>query len=245
MVLPLLSLTNQQEFTALRAFLTALVPSSTEVIQAQVNRVPQPRGANFIVMTMLRQERLEYNETTYRDYDVVGSIAGTVMTVTAVNHGALEAGMTLRGTSGLIAVDTTVVSQLSGSTGGTGTYRITPTQTVGSGVIYAGLRDDLVGTQLTVQLDVYGPGSADTTRVIDTLFFSEVGVDAVAASGYAITPLYCNEARQLPFIDAEQQYENRWMIEAVFQISPVVSTPQQFADVVDVTTIEVDTTYPP
>lgn len=245
MVPPLLDLTEEDIYLATWSFLTQSVATGTEVIRGQVNRVPEPASANFVVMTVIRRERIETNETSYRDYDVTGSISGSVLTVDAVGHGALESGMLLRGTSGLIAVDTVVLGQLSGSAGGTGTYRVSGTQVIGSGVIYAGLRDDLVAAQLTIQLDVHGPDSTDNVTRISTLFRSEVGVDSFEASGFAVAPLYCNDGRQLPFVNAENQYEDRWVLEAVLQISPTVSTPQQFADEVEVTTIEVDTTYPP
>lgn len=240
MVAPLLNLTEVQALSALRSFLLTSVATGTEIFRGQVNRVPEPRNADFVVMTPLRMERLETNETTYRDYDVVGSIEGDILTVTEIGHGALEAGVTLRGTSGLIAVDTTVVSQLSGTVGGTGTYRVSISQSVGSGVIYAGLRDDLVAIQATVQLDIHGPQSTNNAVMIETLFRSEVGYDSFVAQGYAVVPLYCANSRQMPFINAEQAYEDRWVVEAVLQISPITSTPQEFADALEVPIIPAD-----
>lgn len=245
MVLPVLSFTESQALAALRTFLLDIVADGTEVVRGQVNRVAEPRGADFIVMWPIRQERLETNETSYADNDVVGSIAGTILTVTAIGHGAISPGVLLVDESELIAVDTTIIEQLSGSVGGTGTYRITPSQTVGSGVIYAGERRDLVATQWTVQIDVHGPASGNNARVIETLFRSDYGVTALEESGLTIAPLYCESPRELPFENAEQQTEYRWVIEAVMQISPIVSSPQRFADELDITTIEVDTTYPP
>lgn len=244
-MVPLLSLTESNSLEALRTFLLNTVISGTEVIRAQVNRVPEPRSADFLVLTPLRYERLETNETSYRDYDVVGSIAGDVMTVTAVGHGALEAGMTLTGTSGLILVDTTIVAQLGGSAGGTGTYRVSKSQTIGSGVIYAGLRDDTVATELTIQVDAHGPNGLNNCLRIEALFRSEVGWDGIRTSGFAVAPLYTNPPRQMPFINAEQAYEDRWVLELVLQVTPVVSTWQQFMDEIIPTTIEVETTYPP
>lgn len=245
MAVPLLNLTDSNVMEALRSFLLETVISGTEVIKAQINRVPEPRSADFIVMTPLRYERLEMNETTYRDYDVVGSIAGDVMTVTAVGHGELEAGMTLTGTSGLIAVDTVILGQLGGSVGGTGTYRVSKAQTIGSGTIYAGLRDDLVASEMVMQLDIHGPNGLNNCLRVEALFRSEVGWDSFAARGYSVAPLYSNPPRQMPFVNAEQAYEDRWVLETALQISPVVSTWQQFADEVVPTTIEVDAAYPP
>ena len=66
-----------------------------------------------------------------------GSISGNVLTVTAVGVGAVVNGMTLAGTGGGgVATGTKVVSQLSGTTGGVGTYAVSiPEQTVTSTTI--------------------------------------------------------------------------------------------------------------
>ena len=53
---------------------------------------------------------------------VTGSIAGNVLTVTAVGSGTLYAGTTLSGTN--VASGTEIVSQLSGTAGGVGTYAV-------------------------------------------------------------------------------------------------------------------------
>lgn len=64
-----------------------------------------------------------------------GSISGNVLTVTAVSQGTLVPGTTLTGTAG-VASGTKIVGQLSGTTGGVGTYALNiPEQTVLSGPI--------------------------------------------------------------------------------------------------------------
>ncbi len=68
---------------------------------------------------------------------VTGSIAGTVLTVTAVASGVLAVGKTLTGIG--IADNTMIVAMPPESTGGTGTYTIAPAQTVSSTTI--GARD--------------------------------------------------------------------------------------------------------
>lgn len=237
MPLPTISLTEIQSLTALRTFLLGVVATGTEVIRGQVNRVPEPIGEDFIVFWPIRQERLETNETTYIDNDFIGSISGTTLTITAVGHGTLAAGQLLLGTgSGAIVTNTTVVEQLTGSVGGTGTYSVSVSQIAGSGIIYSGTRNDLVGVQWTIQIDVHGPTSSDNVRRIDALFRSEYGTDTFDDSGYVLAPLYCGEARMLPFQNMEQQIEYRWVIEAVLQINPTVVTSQQFADALQVDT---------
>lgn len=246
MTAPLLSLTEAQAFIALRAFLLGVAPG-IEVIRAEANRVPEPRGSDYVVMTQNGQERLGTNEVATCDNVVVGSIAGGVLTVTAIPQSEcpLVPGMIVLDVGGPVLPNTLLGAQLSGPTGGTGTYAVTPSQTVPSEDLYLGVRFDLTQTKLTVQLDVHGPASGDNVKVIESLFRSEYATDAFAATGYDVAPLYCDQARQAPFINAEQQYEYRWSVDACLQINPIVGTPQQFADQLAVGLIEVDAAYPP
>jgi hypothetical protein len=67
---------------------------------------------------------------------VTGSISNNVLTVTAVGSGTLYPGATLSGTG--VATGTKVVGQLSGTTGGIGTYAVSiPNQTVASTTVSA------------------------------------------------------------------------------------------------------------
>jgi hypothetical protein len=65
---------------------------------------------------------------------VTGSISGDILTVTAVGSGTLYAGGILSGTG--VATGTQITSQISGTTGGIGTYYVSiPEQTVASTTI--------------------------------------------------------------------------------------------------------------
>ncbi len=67
---------------------------------------------------------------------VTGSIAGNVFTVAAVATGTLYPGSTLTGTGGGgVTSGTKIVSQLSGTTGGVGTYALNIVQTVAIGTV--------------------------------------------------------------------------------------------------------------
>lgn len=71
---------------------------------------------------------------------VTGSISGTVLTVTAVTTGGIAPGQTLsggNGTTGIITPGTVVLSQLSGTTGGVGTYQVSVSGNEGSTTITA------------------------------------------------------------------------------------------------------------
>jgi hypothetical protein len=64
---------------------------------------------------------------------VTGAISGTTLTVSAVGTGALAPGQTLSGTG--VDPATAIVSQLTGTTGSTGTYQVSVSQTVASTTI--------------------------------------------------------------------------------------------------------------
>jgi hypothetical protein len=241
---PVLSLTQAQALTAFRSFLMGTLLPNVQVVRAQDNRVPEPLQGDFVVMTPIRQTRLSTNETTYADNVVIGSIIGTTLTVTTVlKGGPIAVGNLILDTTGDIASGT-VVTAFGTGTGGVGAYTVSKSQTLTSEDLYLGQRLDLVPTELTVQLDIHGPSSADNTKVIEGLFRSEYSVDVMGAINANVVPLYCDEARQMPFINAEQQYEWRWTMDACMQISPVISTPQQFLDAIDVTLEPVDVLFP-
>jgi hypothetical protein len=243
--LPTLSLTEDQTLTALRSFLLGVLPSGTEVVRGQDNLVAEPIGPDFVVMTPLMMPRLGTNEVTYRDNAVVGSIAGTVLTITDVLRGPLEPGMLLLDVAQTIAAGTVVGAPLSGSAvvGGTGTYAVSPSQSVASVTMYAGLRSDLVATELTVQCDVHGPSSTNNSRVIEGLWRSEYACDALAASGFDVAPLYCADPRQVPFVNDSGLVETRWSLDLHMQWNPVIGTPQEFTEEVVVTAVEAATEY--
>jgi hypothetical protein len=99
-----------------------------------------------------------------------------------------------------------------------------------------------MGTEMRVQVDFYGATSQDLAVAFCTLFRDDVGVTALAPT---CAPLYADDARMMPLEDSEQQYEQRWTVEAVLQYNPVTTSPQQFADALSVTDVNVDEAFPP
>ena len=228
--------TDSQIFTALRTFLLGVLPPGVDVLQAQANRVPEPAGTDFVLMTPLRRERLETNVDSYADVLFTASIAGTVLTVTGVNFGTIQIGATVYGT-GLANGTTTIVGQLSG-TGGVGTYSVSLSQISGSQFMAAGLANLMQPTEITIQLDVHGPNSANNVQVISTTFRDDYAVQQFATYGVDVTPFYADDPKQIPFINESQQYENRWVVEACLQANITVSVSAQFASIVSVTLVE-------
>ncbi len=85
--------------------------------------------------------------------------------------------------------------------------------------------------QVTFQLDFHSANvgdSSDAAVLVSTLFRDDVAVQAFAASGYPISPLYADDPKQIPFLNAEQQFETRWVLDAVLQVNAGVVWSQQF-----------------
>jgi hypothetical protein len=102
----------------------------------------------------------------------------------------------------------------------------------------------------TMQCDVHGPNGADAAWSFCTLWRSSYACNFLAAwcatnAKPSIQPLYANDPRQIPFINGEQAYEDRWVVEALFQANVTISFAQQFADTLAVGLVSVDATYHP
>lgn len=156
------------------------LPASTystgvEVMQGQIDRVPEPKSTDFITMVVLRFPRLS---TNFDEYDAVAQ----TKTITESN-------------------------------------------------------------QWTLQLDIHGPNSANFAQIISALCRDETGVDTFTSINPAITPLFADEPRQAPFLNAEQAYENRYIVEVNLQVDQTFTITQQSATTITVDIYNVD--FPP
>lgn len=116
---------------------------------------------------------------------VTASIAGTTMTVSAVATGVLAPGQTISGSG--VANGTTVVAQLTGTAGSTGTYQVSISQTVTSTTVVAsggGLTvTAVVSGTLAVGQTISGSGvTAGTTITALATGSGGTGKYAVSAS---------------------------------------------------------------
>lgn len=229
-------------YTTVRNFLLSVLPAGVEVFQGQTNRVPEPSVQDFVSMIVILQSRLSFNQDEYSDVAFIGSISGSILDVTKILQGQIAIGQYLSGEN--IAAGTEI-SGLGTGTGGIGAYTVIPAQNVVSETIQAGVMESMQETQFTVQLDIHGPNSADNSQIITTLFRDGYAADMFSATGFDIAPLYANDPKQLPFLNGEQQIEQRWVVELVLQANPVVSVPQQFADAVSVPIHSVNSEFLP
>lgn len=238
--------TQSAALAALRSFLIEILPAGVPVVQGQDNRVPEPREADYVIFWPTMRRRLATNEDEGADCTFTASIADSAMSVTAMGVGVIEVGSLVTGTgvfSGTGAVR--ITGQASGSVGGTGVYAVSPATVAGTGPMAAGTLQITQETQLSVQLDVHGPNSADNAQTISTLFRDAYAVDRFAALGGAATPLYADDPRQMPFSNDQQAVENRWVIQCELQTNPVVVTPLQFADTVEASVESVEASFAP
>ncbi len=173
-----LDLTEKQIFTALRQFLLSFLSPNFDVIRSQVNKVAEPNGENFVLMTGLSKDRLSTNVESW--------------------DGATKSDLSIE-----------------------------------------------QSTQFGIQLDVHGPLSGDAAQLITTLMRSNYGCEQFASYGLAVTPLYADDAKQMPFLNGEMQYEDRWVIMANLQVKPIVTFPQQYFTDTDINLVNVDAEYPP
>jgi hypothetical protein len=94
------------------------------------------------------------------------------------------------------------------------------------------------GQQVTVQLDCYGPFSSEWSDILTTLLRDNIGCLALAP---VCQPLYADDPIRAPLVDAELEYEDRWIVQARLQMNVIVTTSQTYAvslgpvDIVDVT----------
>jgi hypothetical protein len=142
-----------------------ILSTGVEIIQSQVDFVPEPKVQDFVKMTPMRFPRLATNLEAFTQL----SAANNQKTVTQ------EA-------------------------------------------------------ECVIQLDVHGPNSANFAQIISTLTRSEDAVDFFNLQNSAITPLYADDPRQMPFNNSEQGYENRYVIEFHLQVNQTITAAQQFAD---------------
>jgi hypothetical protein len=95
--------------------------------------------------------------------------------------------------------------------------------------------------RIDVQVDFYGASAGDYCKAAKTAFRSGWGFDAFPVD---IKPLYMSDGTQSPLITGEQQYESRWTLTASMQYNPTVTVPQEFADTLTVSVVNVERAYP-
>lgn len=236
-------------YEAIRSFLGAVLPSGVPAVIGQQNRIPEIYDADFVMMALIRTTRLATNLNLNADVRFIGSITDDVMTVTEIDYGIILPGATVYGID--VSPFTTILEQTSGTPpGGVGTYKLSAPQAIGSEVLASGAFLITQPTELVCQLDFHSSdisNAGDMAQTVSTLFRDDYGTTQFAnqAPQYGVTPLYCDDPKQVPFLNDQQQYEYRWSLDVRVQANMVVSVPQQYAEAAIVGLINVDATFPP
>lgn len=95
--------------------------------------------------------------------------------------------------------------------------------------------------EAVLQLDVHGPEAFNNASIVSTMFRSSYAVDFFAAVGTTIAPLHADDPRQLAFKSGEQQYEDRYIVEASLQVNQTVTAVAQSATALSVALVDVET----
>ena len=169
----ILDINDQDIFKAMRVFIQSFVPSTVQVVQAQDNRVPMPKGG-FITMNNTGMDRLSFNIDNYQ---------------------SVVQGKTV----------------------------LTP-------------------TKYSMQLDFYGSSSQIWAVETMALFRDEYATQIFPSN---IQPLYADDPIQIPLIDGEAQYEQRWKLVASLQYNPILSTTQQSMLAAKIELAPIDQTFKP
>jgi hypothetical protein len=241
--------TQSDAQAALRAWLLDSFPA-VSVVAAQANRIAEPTATTFIVMTPILYRRNDTNLDTYADAVFTGSVAGSLMTVSAMRAGShsILPNSFLFGVN--VPTGVVITSQASGTPGGTGTYNLSQSFSQSSETLASGSQNLQLNAELTIQLDFHSAdtSAAEMAETTSTLFRDDVACTYFAAlpsPQNRIFPLYADNPAQRPFINDQQQYEWRWVLDVCMQVNQIVAIPRQFADTVSITRIAVDEFYVP
>lgn len=94
--------------------------------------------------------------------------------------------------------------------------------------------------QADIQVDIYGDGAGDRAIALETVFTSGYAYEKIKALDERLAPLYSSAAIQAPMINAESQWQERYMLTLSLQAHITVSFPQDYFDKAEISTQQVD-----
>lgn len=86
--------------------------------------------------------------------------------------------------------------------------------------------------QFDIQLDFYGESAGDFSAIAMAMFRDAYATDMFPIN---IQPLYAHDPIQIPLIDGEAQYIQRWKAQAMIQYNPIITSQQDLAKVLTIT----------
>ena len=224
--------------TALRSFLLTILPPGVDVIEALDNRVPEPIDTDFVVISPTIRKRLGTNITVWGDTVIQGSISGSALTASSVSGAAIIVPSTLWGVNLPVNGVQITARNLDGTYAVSGGPFSIPSQQFAAGNVAI-----TQPTAVTMQCDVHSEDlsdASDMAQVIATAMRDDLSVSYFLNLGMRVTPLYAEDPRLVPFINAEQQWETRWVVDVVLQANQTISAPMQFFPSASVTIVIAD-----
>lgn len=94
--------------------------------------------------------------------------------------------------------------------------------------------------QADIQIDIYGSMAGDRAIALETVFTSSYGYEKIKALDERLAPLYSSAAIQAPMINAESQWQERWILTLSLQAHITISLRQDYFDKAEVSTEPVD-----
>lgn len=135
------------------------------------------RAANMSIQNCIFQHNFADIASVFTGISAstTATIAGTTLNVTVLGSGTVYPGANLMGTG--VLPGTTILAQLTGTTGGVGTYQLNRTQTVGSTTITTGCQDFAIDNC----------EFRDMSTVLNALTVFTSSASANASSGFSFT----------------------------------------------------------
>lgn len=94
--------------------------------------------------------------------------------------------------------------------------------------------------QAEIQVDMYGESAGDRAITLETLFASSYGYETIKGLDVRLAPLYSTEAIQAPMINAESQWQERYIITLTLHAHITVTLRQDYFDHAEITLEQVD-----
>lgn len=98
-----------------------------------------------------------------------------------------------------------------------------------------------VGMQWNLQFDFVGPNSQALSAIAMVPWRTPWGCDQITG----ISPLYTGDAIQSPLIGGEDQFEEKWRVDAAIEYVAMMTLEQQSALTLEIGLKSVDAFYPP
>ncbi|QHJ83903.1 MAG: hypothetical protein [Caudoviricetes sp.] len=93
--------------------------------------------------------------------------------------------------------------------------------------------------QLDLQVDIYGDNAGDRAVALETVFRTNYAYDTITGTDSRVAPLYSSDAIQAPMVNAEDQWQDRYIITLSLQVHVTITLQQDYFDQAEISTQQV------